>query len=210
MSSKKSTTTNLFATAKKEVKATKVTDDKKMVIVTDPTVSKAISDLVKGRKMEKEAKAMQDEASKILKPAAHAEWMKDLKATNKRPESFTLANKDEAVLYIAMDSYKKIDEDRANYLTETYGENMVETEEEFVINNEAIEKYAQEISEAIMKIKSIPDDVKASMFTKRVNYKVAKGTIENITKIAAEANTTPETIFSEIVPTTQLKVRGEK
>jgi hypothetical protein len=211
MSTKKSTTpkTNLFATAKTEVTA-KSNEDKKMVTVTEPEVVNAIDDLVKGREMEKAGKAMQAKAESILKPAAQTEWMNEYKKSNKRPGSFIMANQNNGVLYIVMDSYKKIDEDRATYLKETYGEDIVETADEFIINNEAIEKYAEEISEAIMKIKSIPDEVKLSMFTKRTSFKVAKGTIENLTKIAADNNTTPETLFSEIVPTTQIKVRGDK
>ena len=200
---------NLFSDAKVEVKKAKADSNKKNIVVKDATVSKAINDLVAGRDLEKQGKALQAKAAGIIKPFANLEWMSEVKQSGKRPESFILGNGKNGVMYIAMDAYKGIDKDRADYLTDTYGKDIVTHEEEFVINKETVEKYSAVISAALAKT-NIPVAVLKEMFTKRVNYTVTKGTIENIVDIAKKAKVSTEVLFNDIQPTQQLKVNGEK
>lgn len=212
---KKSTTTDnsvdLFATAT-TVKTSKTakSDDKLMIEVKDVDVVNAITEYEEAKEAKKNAEAKMKKAESIIKPHANKEWFTILDKTKKRPDSFILSNKDKGILYIVMDSYKKLDEERAQYLTETYGEEIVETSHEYTMNLEMVQKYGKEISAAIMGCKGIPDDDKRQIIERVTTYSVKKGTIENLIDLAKKAKTTVQTLFAEIMPTQQLKSRGEK
>lgn len=211
-SAKTSKTVDLFAAAvKKPEKKSASKDDKEVILVDDERVAKALAEYEEGKKMEEAGAAKKAEAESIIKPHGKETWLAKYLKEGKRPESFILSNKfGNSMMYIVMDAYKKIDEERKDYLAENYGEDVVETENEYVINPEMIQKYGKAISEAIMKSKDIPTDDKMQIIQVKQKFSVKKGLIDKLKDVAANAKTTIQTIFEEVVPTQQLKPRGSK
>lgn len=194
---------DLFATAVVK-KTAKAAEDKEIVIVQDKTVSKALANYEKAKKDIDTATKAKTEAEDIIKPYANELWLAKVEKTGKKPESFILSSDkhNDSLLYIVSDTYKKIDLERYEYLSETYGEDTMD--------NKMIQKYGAEISAAIMRAQGIPDEDKALIIQKIEKYSVAKGTIENLKDFAKRAKTSVATIFAEIVPTQSLKSRGSK
>jgi hypothetical protein len=208
----KATTTgiNLFASATKKVAKSAAKDDK-VVVIFKGEVSDAIKKYEDAKKAKAEAEAAMAQAESIIKPEAQAKFLEEYNKTGKRTESFILSGTghDNSLLYITMDAYKKIDEERYNYLADTYGDDVVEDNSEYIMDKEMIQKYGAQISEAIMKAKNIPQDVKLKIIKKVENFSVAKGTINKMVEIAKKAKTTISALFEEIMPTQQLKSRGK-
>lgn len=201
---------NLFASATKKVAKSAAKDDKDVVIFKG-AVSDAIKKYEEAKKAKAEAEAAMAQAESIIKPEAQAKFLEEYNKTGKRPESFILSGTghESSLLYITMDAYKKIDEDRYNYLSDTYGDDIVSDNSEYVMDKDMIQKYGAQISAAIMKAKDIPEDDKLNIIKKVENFSVAKGTIDKMVDIAKRAKTTIATLFEEIVPTQQLKSRGK-
>lgn len=212
MATKKATpVVNLFATATVK-KAAKAADDKEIVIVKDKSVSKAISSYEDAKVQIAKYEAIKAESEGIIKPHANELWLAKVESTGKKPESFILssdAHKD-SLMYIVADAYKTIDKERYDYLSETYGEDLVSDNSVYTMDNAMIQKYGAEISAAIMGAKGIPAEDKAQIIQKIEKYSVAKGTIDRLKEIAKTAKTSVATIFAEIIPTQSLKSRGSK
>lgn len=236
---KKAPVVNLFATAAVK-KTAKAAEDKEIVIVEDKEVSKALSDYENAKVMIDKYTAIKAEAEGILKPHANELWVAKIESTGKKPDSFIISNKEtivkklklvevdandkivnvireasetkvqDSLLYIVADSYKMIDQERYEYLSETYGEDIVSDNSVYTMDNDMIQKYGAEISAAIMGAKGIPADDKAKIIQKIEKYSVAKGTIERLKEIAKAAKTSVAAIFAEVIPTQSLKSRGSK
>ena len=202
---------NLFASAPVK-KTAKAADDKEVVIVKDKAVIKALADYEKAKADLAAATAAKAEAEGIIKPHANELWIEKVQKTGKKPESFILSTTehDDSLLYIVSDAYKTIDKDRYDYLSDTYGEDIVSDNSVYTMDNAMIQKYGAEISAAIMGAKGIPAEDKAQIIQKIEKYSVAKGTIERLKEFATKAKTNVATIFSEVIPTQSLKSRGSK
>jgi len=202
---------NLFATATVK-KTAKAADDKEVVIVKDKEVSNALTEYENAKVMIAKYEAIKAETEGIIKPHANELWLAKIEATGKKPESFILSSNKhtDSLLYIVSDTYKTIDQERYEYLSETYGEDIVSDNSVYTMDNKMIQKYGAEISAAIMGAKGIPTEDKVQIIQKIEKYSVAKGTIERLKEIATAAKTSVATIFAEIIPTQSLKSRGSK
>jgi len=211
MAKTKKTPVNLFASAPVK-KTAKAADDKEIVIVRDKAVINALSAYEKAKKDLAAATAAKAEAEGIIKPHANELWLDRIQKTGRKPESFILSSDkhDNSLLYIVSDAYKKIDRERYEYLSDTYGKDIVSDNSEYTMDKKMIQKYGAEISAAIMGAKGIPAADKSQIIQKIEKYSVAKGTIDKLKEFATKAKTDVATIFSEIIPTQSLKSRGSK
>ena len=211
MAKKKANPVNLLATASVK-KTAKAADDKEIVIVKDKTVSNALSAYEKAKRDIDTATKAKVEAEGIIKPHANKLWLAKVEETSKKPESFILSSDkhDDSLLYIVSDAYKKLDQERYDYLKETYGEDLVSDNSEYTMDKRMIQKYGAEISVAIMGAAGIPDEDKDKIIQKIEKYSVKKGTIESLKDIAKKAKTTVAANFADIVPTQSLTSRGSK
>ena len=157
------------------------------------------------------AAADQIEAEGILKPFANGEWMKEYEKSKRAPESFIIGSDKDSALYVVQDSYKYagLDDERVAYLRGEFGDEIVKTEKKFVLNAEMVEKYGQAISNAIVGSKEIPDDEKGLIIQCETQNRIVKGAIGRLAEFAKNAKCTIERVFSEIMPTQQLKPRGK-
>ena len=184
-------------------------DDKEIYKVDDTNVAKAIDEFEAAKKEKKAAEGKMADAEAIIKPWCKGKMIENLEA-GKKVESFIAANENQGIMYIVMDSYKKIaDADRAQHLIDNYGADTVEKITEFAINPEMVQKHGALLAEAIKSMK-ISDEDKAKFLNVTITYKVKKGLVNRMKEVAKSAKTTIAAIWEEFIPTQQLKSRGEK
>jgi len=129
-----------------------------------------------------------------------------IERTGKRESSFIMASEQGAsVMVVVQDKYKSINEERASYLKETYGEDIVDESTEFKFNNEVLERNQEVISELIETCDKISDRDKETLIMGVTKYSVKKGLIDSIYKVAKDKGVNVTTLLAEVEPQLQLK-----
>ena len=197
---------SLFAKAKKEgVKTTTAKEDKKIrLTVQDELFFTNIQNLEKLNENMKKDKAKADMISDEIRDVAKDEWTKYYQKTGKNPESVfieSMSGLDTAqVMFIPTDRYITINEEKAELLKETYGEEIVEEKTEFSFDNDMLEKYGDVISDFIQNSSDINDEDKDKIIKAVTKFTVAKGTIDKL-KTYGNVNE----IFDVVRPVVMLK-----
>jgi len=180
---------NLFAQAKKSApsKTTKAKDEKVSLVVEDPTFFSKVEKLEALNDQMKAAKAKADMISDELRDLGKAEWAKLYEKTGKNPGSVMLEHVNDAddtaqLMFVPTDKYITINEERAEELKETYGEEIVEEKTVFSFDNEMIEKYGEILSRLIEESDEISEKDKEKIIKATTSYSVAKGTIDDFKK----------------------------
>lgn len=98
-----------------------------------------------------------------------------------KPDNFRLQGDKgkDSVMFIAMDKYGKIDENKLKALTTYKLDKFVETKTTVTLDEDLVEKYGQEIFDAIMSM-PIPDDEKLKLVKKTETTFVRKGAIDEL------------------------------
>jgi hypothetical protein len=199
-------TKNLFAKAKKEgVKKTAAKEDKKVRLrVSDQTFFDNIQKIEKLNAQMKSDKAKADLLSDEVRDVAKEEWLKYYQKTGRNPESVfveAINGEDTAqVMFIAQDRYITINEEKAEVLKETYGEDIVEEKTEFAFDAEMVEKYGSVISELISGSDEIDEDDKEKIIKAVTKFTVAKGTIDKLKTYGKV-----DEVFEAVKPVVMLK-----
>lgn len=120
------------------------------------------------------------------------------------PGTLTVKSGDMELQFITADRYKVIDEDRANELTETYGEDLVETTTKFSFNTDVLMRNSKAINKMIMKSKDISDTDKENLIEQDTTFNVVKGTIKNL-KNEIFAKFDLSTLIDDIKPVFSIK-----
>ena len=84
---------------------------------------------------------------------------------------------------------------------DTYGEDIASEKTTYNMNSELVEKYGELLSNAIAKIKEIPDSDKAKLISAITSFEIKKGTISDLDKFGG---TIPE-MLEEVKPIYQMK-----
>ena len=176
--------TNLFSKAKKAAPAKKTTakDKKVRIVVEDPDFFEKVEKLEELQGTLKTAKAKADLISDELKDLAKDKWADLYEETNKNPESVMIVQDNEdgdtaQFMFVPTDKYITINEDRAEELKDTYGDDIVEEKTTFSFDETMIEKYGEVLSELIENSDEIEDKDKEKIIKATTAYSVAKGTI---------------------------------
>lgn len=176
--------TNLFSKAKKAAPAKKVSakDKKVRIVVEDPDFFEKVEKLEELQGTLKSAKAKADIISDELKDLAKDKWADLYEETNRNPESVMIVQDNEdgntaQFMFVPTDKYITINEDRAEELKDTYGEDIVEEKTTFSFDETMIEKYGEVLSELIENSDEIEDKDKEKIIKATTSYSVAKGTI---------------------------------
>lgn len=205
----------LMSLAKATKKPAAKKDEKEIITVDekrDKEVSDALTTFVAKKAEIDAATAALEMASGIIKDHGKKLWIDEMTRTTRSKDSFIIANKEnKSALFVVTDSYKRanLDEERIEYLKTTYGEDIIGTDNKFVINPELVEKYGQILCDFIKASKDIADEDKNELIQLEQKNVIAKGTIDKMSVIAKTAKTTVEVVFNEVQPTCQLKVRGK-
>lgn len=199
---------NLFNQAKKEqpVKTVKATNDKVRVKpsgIEQDELFEMLEEMAEIQKKEKALKAKFAMLSDEVKGLGKEEFAKLFENTGTYPGSFMLeAERGEdiaQVMFLPTDKYIKINAEQSSSLKEEFGDEIVTEDTQYGFSKPMLEKYGEEISEAIMN-SDIPDKDKAKIITATTSYSVAKGTIEKLNKYGDV-----ETLVEKVRPVLMLK-----
>ena len=204
-------TKNLFSKAKASAtpKATKAKDEKVRIRIEDPTFFDKVEKLEQLNDTMKSAKAKADMISDELKDIAIEKWCELYDEKGKNPDSVMLEhvkedNDDTAqFMFVPMDKYISINEERAEMLQEAYGDEIVEEKTVFSFDNAMIEKYGEILSQLIEDSDEIAEKDKEKIIKATTTYSVAKGTIDNFTKLGSVAE-----LFEMTKPVVSIKNAG--
>ena len=244
----------LLSLAKKTTKtAAAKSADKKTIKVTDKTIVDAIDSYIDGKRKLQEGKAQVDAAGAIINPFAQTFHIEEIEKNHRDGYKF-------AHLNASKDDGGRAEEFVAD-LRSKFGEEIVETTNDFSINPEKVQEYApiltafiqynelviDTLKEALAKdIKNVEAEIKTAKKDKnkdlvdeltakldgmtgqltsmtvisdedkgeiiqlKQSNKIAKGTINKLAEIAKNAKMTVKEVWAYIMPTQQLKARGEK
>lgn len=202
---------SLFEKAKKSApkSAVKAKDEKNRVKVKDSDFFDKIKRLQDLQDNMKRDKAEADMISDEVKEVGKVEWSKVYDKSSKNPGSIMLESKsglDTAqLMFVPSDKYISINEDRANYLTETFGEGAVEEKTTFSFDNEMVDKYGEILSQLIEACEDIDESDKEKIVKATVSYSVAKGTIDKLKDYSEETSMDIITIVEEVKPVIAIK-----
>ena len=204
-------TKNLFSKAKASAtpKATKAKDEKVRIRIEDETFFDKVEKLEQLNDTLKSAKAKADMISDELKGLGIEKWCELYESTGKNPDSVMLEYVKEdtddtaQLMLVPMDKYITITEARAEELQEAYGDEIVEEKTVFSFDASMIEKYGEILSQLIEDSEEIADKDKEKIIRASTTYSIAKGTIDNFTKLGSVAE-----LFEMTKPVVSIKNAG--
>lgn len=179
---------SLFQKAKKVApKTTKAKAEKVRISVEDPSFFDKVQKLEELNDQMKSAKAKADMISDELKDLGKDKWADLYTETGKNPGSVMLEQVNELddtaqFMFVPTDKYITINEERADELRETYGDEIIEEETTFSFDSRMIEKYGEILSDLIMNSPDIAEADKEKIIKATTKFSVAKGTIDNFNK----------------------------
>ena len=170
---------NLFAAAKTAAPAKPAKAQKEVV-----RIDSIASDLERLAQVQEQIDSLSAEA-KLLTESVKSEsinaFVELYEDKSKYPGSFEIEAGKASMLFIPMDKYITLNEERAEELKAKYGSEMVEENTTYIMDSALIEQYGEEISNLIMKSKKIAEEDKAKLISATTKYAVKKGTISIIT-----------------------------
>jgi hypothetical protein len=142
-----------------------------------------------------------------IKTIAKEKFVELYLENGRNPNTFLLKDGSGCVMVIPTDKYISIkDEDRANQLIETYGEDIVTIDEKYYFNPEVLERNMKAIEKLIRDAKGISDADKQNLLIREVKYSVTKGTIDELYDYGEDM----EAVINDIQPIITLKNCGGK
>jgi hypothetical protein len=170
---------NLFAAAKTAAPAKPAKAQKEVV-----KIDSIASDLERLAQVQEQIDALTAEAkllTETVKTESITAFVELYEKKASYPGSFEIEAGKASMLFIPMDKYITINEERASELASKYGEEIVEEQTTYTMDAALVEKYGEEISSLIMKSKKISEEDKMKLIGATVKYAVKKGTISVIT-----------------------------
>ena len=192
----KTTTTNLFATATKVKETTKKTDKK---VIQAPELGDKIKRFAELKQIIDSATGELKMIEGDIKANGKGLFMKEYLSQKSTPDNFKIEDgTGNACMFIVMDKYTIVDENKANILSNFDGllaENVV-----YKFNAELVEKYGQVLSELILNCSDIDDLDKGNLISGEKTFSVQKGSIDRLMQYDS-----PEAVFELINPIVALK-----
>jgi hypothetical protein len=178
---------------------------------TKPTVVVKGSDfaekLNKRVSVDEEIKNLTAEKSSLdgdIKSIALDEYKKMYTQMKRNPDSIIIqSEKGDKVMFVVVKKYTgAVDEDRATELREKYGETFVEEKSEMIMNNNLLNKYAEQLEALIMGNNFMTQDEKDELFVNKITYNIKADAI-NEAFTAGKGDV--EGLISDINPVLMLK-----
>jgi hypothetical protein len=185
---------NLFAKAKKSAPktTTKAADSKPRMTVEDPTFFDKIQKLQELNDIMKSTTAQADMISDEVRTISKDKWIELYEDKGRNPGSIMVeaknGNDTAQVMFIPQDKYITINEEKAEFLKEEYGDNIVEEQTTFSFDSSMIEKYGEVLSRLIEESDEITESDKEKIIKATTKYSVAKGTIDDLKKFGKVAD----------------------
>lgn len=202
---------SLFAKAKKAAPEKKV-DPKKAKPRVTVNIQGFFEKLKRQAFLKKEMKSIEAESELLdeeIKEVGKAEWAKLYQQDGVNPESIMVEakhNNDVAqYMLLVADKYIIINQERADFLKETYGEEIVTTTDSYEFDPKMVEKYGEVISDLIMNCDQIAEDDKEKIIKAKVTNTVAKGTIDKLKIYADKSGCSVADMIDIVKPVTSTK-----
>lgn len=202
---------NLFTKAKKTAtpKASKAKEEKLRIKVKDADFFDKVERLEQLQENMKRDKASADILNDEIKEIAKTEWSKVFDKSSKNPGSVMLESRRDGdiaqMMFVPSDKYISINEERAEYLVENYGEDAVEEKTTFAFDNEMVDKYGEILSQLIESCDDIDEDDKERIIKATRTFAVKKGSIDKFKEFAEETDAKVLDIVEEFKPVVALK-----
>ena len=162
--------------------------------------------------LKQEIKSLEAESDLLdseIKEVGKEEWSKLYDRQGVNPESIMVEakkNNDTAQYMLLMaDKYIIINQERADYLVETYGADMVTTTDKFEFDKDMVEKHGETISDLINNCPDIPEADKEKIIKATVTNTVAKGTIDKLKIYADKTGKSVADMVAEVKPVASTK-----
>lgn len=202
---------SLFKKAKEAAPA-KTVDPKKAKPRVTVDIEGFFDKLKRQAYCKQEIKSLEAESDLLdseIKEVGKEEWSKLYDRQGVNPESIMIEAKrgnDTAQYMLLMsDKYIIINQERADYLQETYGADIVTTTDEYKFDKDMVETYGEIISYLITNCEAIPEADKEKIIKATVTNTVAKGTIDKLKIYATKTNKTVGQMVDEVKPVTSVK-----
>lgn len=202
---------NLFAKAKKTAapKVSKAKEEKLRIKVKDADFFDKVERLEQLQENMKRDKASADILNDEIKEIAKTEWAKVFDKTSKNPGSVMLESRRDGdiaqMMFVPSDKYISINEERAEYLVENYGDEAVEEKTTFAFDNEMVDKYGEILSQLIESCDDIDEDDKERIIKATRTFSIKKGSIDKFKEFAEETDAKVLDIVEEFKPVVALK-----
>lgn len=196
---------NIFDSAKGKPKPSSSAKDKPTVEVDG--IEGQLNELQNLKTQIANLETQLDVVTDEIKTIAKEKFVELYLENGRNPNTFLLKDGSGCVMVIPTDKYISIkDEDRANQLIETYGEDIVTIDEKYYFNPEVLERNMKAIEKLIRDAKGISDADKQNLLVREVKYSITKGTIDEL----ADYGEDMESVINDIQPIITLKNCGGK
>jgi uncharacterized protein YdcH (DUF465 family) len=207
---KKKATTKKKSTAKQKTQVTPTFETKEEIQEFNEKLDKFATLKAKITELTAEYKTIEGD----IKEMGVEEFCKLLGKTGKKESFHITSEAGGTVMVVPQDKYLTIDEERAEYLNETYGtfdddENLVDSivdeKTEFKFNMKVLERNQSVIEKFFEECDEISDEDKENLIEGVTKYTVKKGTIDRLYLLSKEKEVDIETLYEEVRPVLQLK-----
>lgn len=176
---------NLFAKAKEKSGSApaKTSKSRPEVVVADAMFFQQVNQLAELKKQMDALKADYEMVYGEVKNVAIDKFNEKYENDKKFTDTFMIiaedGDKSASFMFAPTDNYLKIDADRAQFLTQKFGD-VVDENTKYIFNKELLEdeKIGEEISKLIESSKVLTAKQKEELVTAEVNHKVKKGVIK--------------------------------
>ena len=206
----KKKTTKKTTTKKEKVQVTPSFETKEEIQEFNEKLDKFASLKAKITELTAEYKSIEGD----IKEMGSEEFCKLLGKTGKKESFHITSEAGGTVMVVPQDKYLSIDDERAEYLNETYGtfdedenlvDSFVEEKTEFKFNMEVLERNQEVIEKFFEECDDISDEDKENLIVGSTKYNIKKGTIDKLYILSKEKDVDIETLYEEIRPVLQLK-----
>ena len=172
--SDKTIKSNLFASAKK-VETAKESKSKTPSLPVTAELEQHLKDYAEAKLQSKNWEAKKTIAEGIIKDKARELFLLEYKKNGRNIGSFKLGT----VTVSIQDRYSKMDDNIAEIVAKNFPK-VVEKTTEYLLNQEILQKYINEISEALQSATGIPEEDLALLIEAKEVIAVKKGTIDTL------------------------------
>lgn len=197
---------NLFEKAKKESKNKVKKDDKIVVNISGKEFSEKLKKFLMLKDQIEELKAELAMSQEYVKNVSIEEFAKLIEDKKTNVGSFVLKSEDgESIMVVPTKKYISIDEDAANNLKETYGDDIVVEETKYSFNNDVLMRNMEVINDLIQNSELISKEDKESLIEAVTNYSINKDALDKVYLLAKESGKSVMEVLSDIQPVIQNK-----
>lgn len=166
---------NLFASAKKTETKKEGKSKQLPSLAVTPELEQQLKDYTEAKSQNKSWEAKMKMAEGIIKERARDLFLEQYRKQGRNIGSFKLGE----VTVSIQDRYTKMDDDIAEMVAQNFPD-VIEKNTEYLFNQEILQKYINEISDALQNAEGIPEDEIALLIEAKEIINVKKGTIDTL------------------------------